>query len=128
MDGIPTLTLWDSVIEVFHSVQDNTYGPKRELQGNPSAIVKSNMHNPIPIKSNVIPTNIDNIPSHTKNSVSSATLHVFEDNEAAVRMIAKGRSPTMRHVSRNHRVCGTNFFISQISTISAPLAVPRISA
>ena len=29
---------------------------------------------------------------------------VFEDNEAVIKMIIKGRSPTMRHVSRTHRV------------------------
>ena len=31
-------------------------------------------------------------------------LFVFEDNEAVINMIIKGRSPTMRHVSRTHRV------------------------
>ena len=31
-------------------------------------------------------------------------LYVFEDNEAVNKMIKKGRSPTMRHVSRTHRV------------------------
>ena len=31
-------------------------------------------------------------------------LYVFEHNEAVIKMIIKGRSPTMRHVSRNHRV------------------------
>ena len=31
-------------------------------------------------------------------------LYVFEDNEAVIKMIMKGRSPTMRHVSRTHRV------------------------
>ena len=71
----------------------------------PSAIVKSNMHNPITIKhTNVIPTNIDNIPLNTMNSDSSAMLYVFEDNEAVIEMIIKGRSPTTRHVSRTHRV------------------------
>ena len=33
-----------------------------------------------------------------------ALLHVFEDNEVVIKMIMKGRSPTMRHVSRTHRV------------------------
>ena len=33
-----------------------------------------------------------------------ALLYVFEDNEAVIEMIIKGRSPTMRHVSRTHRV------------------------
>ena len=50
MDGIPALTLWDLVIEVFHSVPNRTDGPKREPRGNPSAVVKPNMHNSIPIK------------------------------------------------------------------------------
>ena len=31
-------------------------------------------------------------------------LFIFEDNEAVIKMIRKGRSPTMRHVSRTHRV------------------------
>ena len=63
------------------------------------------MHNSIPIEhANVIPANIDNIPPNTKNSGSSAILYVFEDNEAGIKMITEGRSPTMRHVSRTHRV------------------------
>ena len=31
-------------------------------------------------------------------------VNVFEDNEAVIKVIIKGRSPTMRHVSRTHRV------------------------
>ena len=31
-------------------------------------------------------------------------LYVPEDNEAVIKMIIKGRSPTMRHVSRTYRV------------------------
>ena len=53
---------------------------------------------------NVIPTNIDHIPSNSTHSGSGAMLCVFEDNEAVIKMIIKGRSPTMRHVSRTHRV------------------------
>ena len=33
-----------------------------------------------------------------------AQLYVVEDNEAVIRMIIKGRSPMMRHVSGTHRV------------------------
>ena len=33
-----------------------------------------------------------------------ALLYVFEENEAVIKMIIKGRSPTMRLVSRTHRV------------------------
>ena len=31
-------------------------------------------------------------------------LCIFEDNEAVIKMILKGRSPTMRRVSRTHRI------------------------
>ena len=31
-------------------------------------------------------------------------MYVFEDNEAVIKMIIMGRSPTMKHVSRTHRV------------------------
>ena len=63
------------------------------------------MHNPITIKhTNVIPTNIDHIPSNTAHSGPSAMLYIFEDNEAEIKMIIKGRIPTMRHFSRTHRV------------------------
>ena len=105
MDGIPALTFWDFVIEVFHSAPNKTDGPKRGSRGNPSAVVEPNMHNPIPTKhTNVIPTNIDHIPPNGTHSGHGAMLYVFEDNEAVSKMIIKGRSPTMRHVSRTHRV------------------------
>ena len=47
---------------------------------------------------------IDSVPSNVEISQSIAMLSVFEDNEAMINMIIKGRSPTMRHVSRTHRV------------------------
>ena len=36
--------------------------------------------------------------------ILGAMLYVFEDKEAVIKMIIKGRSPTVRHVSRTHRV------------------------
>ena len=47
---------------------------------------------------------IDSVPSNVQSSHQEALLYVFEDNEAVIKMIIKGRSPTMRHVSRTHRV------------------------
>ena len=38
------------------------------------------------------------------SSRKEALLYIIEDNEAVIKMIMKGRSPTMRHVSRTHRV------------------------
>ena len=48
--------------------------------------------------------NVDSIPSNVDSSRQEALLYVFEDNEAVIKMVVVGRSPTMRHVSRTHRV------------------------
>ena len=48
--------------------------------------------------------NVDFVPSNVQSSPQEALLFVFEDNEAVIKMIIKGRSPTMRHVFRTHRV------------------------
>ena len=48
--------------------------------------------------------NVDFIPSNVNSSNQEALLYVFDDNEAMVKMIIKGRSSTLRHVSRTHRV------------------------
>ena len=48
--------------------------------------------------------NVDFVTSNVQFSQQEALLYVFEDNEAVIKMIIEGRSPTMRHVSRTHRV------------------------
>ena len=48
--------------------------------------------------------NVDFISSNVHSSRQEALLYIFEDNEAVIKMIIKGRSLTMRHVSRTHKV------------------------
>ena len=48
--------------------------------------------------------NVDFISSNVNSSRQEALLCVFEDKEAVIKIIMKGRSPAMRHVSRTHRV------------------------
>ena len=48
--------------------------------------------------------NVDYVSSNVKSSQCGAMTYIFEDNEAVIKIIIKGRSPTMRHVSRTHRV------------------------
>ena len=52
--------------------------------------------------------NID--PPNVQSARQETLLCVFEDNEAVIKMIIKGRSPTMRHVSRTHRVALDRLF------------------
>ena len=47
---------------------------------------------------------IDAVPSNVQSARQEALFYVFEDNEAVIKMITKGRSPSLRHVSRTHRV------------------------
>ena len=50
--------------------------------------------------------NVDFIPSNVSSSHQEALLYVFEDSEAVIKMIIKGRSPTMRHVSTEWLLIG----------------------
>ena len=47
---------------------------------------------------------MDYVSSNAKSSLFGAVLYIFEYNEAVIKLIINGRSPTMRHVSRTHRV------------------------
>ena len=55
-------------------------------------------------------SNVDFASSNVKSSHQGASLYIFEHNQAVIKMIIKGRSPTMRHVSRTHRVALDWFF------------------
>ena len=63
---------------------------------------------------------VDRVPSNVQFSPQEALLYVFEDNEAVIKMIIKGRSPTMRHVSRTHRVALDWLFDRIKSSTSTP--------
>ena len=96
MDGIPALDLWDLIVIVL---QGNT-NQSKQVQGDLST----------PLTRKIIPGKIDDldhvdlVSSHVNSSHQEAVLYVFEHNEAVIKMIIKGRSLTMRHVSRTHRV------------------------
>ena len=52
----------------------------------------------------IVWNNVDCVLSNVQFWHQEALLYVFEDNEAVIKKIIKGRSPTMRHVSRTHIV------------------------
>ena len=57
-----------------------------------------------PHKKIVVMEDIGAVPSNVQSARQEGLLYVCEDNEAVIKMIIKVRSPTMRHVSRTHRV------------------------
>ena len=96
LDGLLALELRDLIVSVLGNMTQTT----TERTGRPSIIDRSQKSQG---KINVL-NNIDCVPSNVQSSHQEALLYVFEDNEAVIKMIIKGRSPTMRHVSRTHRV------------------------
>ena len=101
MDGILALDLWDIVIEVLRST-NNTARQKKPAQRN---LCTAGNHSPTEKRKREVEqfSNVDSVPN-THSSQGESQLYIFEDNEAVIKMIIKGRSPTMRHVSRTHRV------------------------
>ena len=107
MDGIPALDLCDLIVTVLHG---NTYHRNQEwrdpfmnergVRSTPHTIQKRKQSQGVINDLD----NVDFIPSNVNSSRQEALLYVFEDNEAVIKIIIKGRSPTMRHVSKTHRV------------------------
>ena len=129
MDGIPALDLWDLVIEVFHSSPNQTNKTKdvKESRRNLSANHQQNMRKQIPTTHNNLDLiNIDHVPSNGTHSGSNAVLYVFEDSEAVIKIIIKGRSPTMRHVSRTHRVA-LDWLVDRIN-LDSEILIPDINS
>ena len=95
MEGLPTLLLWEVIIDVFgrnpgshsriaglsHRSSQMVYGPQAALFGD-----------------------IDYVPCTIPKSKGTGTVIIFEDNDAVIKQCVKGRSPAMRHVARTHRV------------------------
>ena len=96
LDGLLALELVDLIVSVLGNVSrvsDGSGKPDNDVHKRHKSQKKINVLN-----------NIDCVPSNVQSSHQEALLYVFEDNEAVIKMIMRGRSPTMRHVSRTHRV------------------------
>ena len=106
MDGISALDLWDLIVAVLgntnqsHKEQGDPFMKKREVRSPPHTIQKRKQSQGVINDLD----NVDFIPSNVQSSHQEALLYALEDNEAVIKMIFKGRSPTMKHVSRTHRV------------------------
>ena len=92
---IPALDLWDLIVSVFRNTIQTPERPGRPVIVDMSQRSQGKTH---------VLNNIDCAPSNVQSSHQEALLYVFEDSEAVIKMIIKGRSPTMRHVSRTNRV------------------------
>ena len=88
--------LWDLIVSVLGNVSRVSDG---SVQPDSDVHKRHKPHKKIDVMKD-----IDSVPSNVQSARQEALLYVFEDNEAVIKMIIKGRSPTMRRVSRTHRV------------------------
>ena len=88
--------LWDPIVSVLGNVSrvsDRSGKPESDDHKHHKS------HNKIDVMKDM-----DAVLLNVQPARQEALLYVFEDNEAVIKMIIKGRSPTMRHVSRTPRV------------------------
>ena len=102
LDGLPALELWDLIVSVLENISRISDRTGKPVNGEDK---HQKSHNKIDAMQD-----IDSVPSNVQSARQEALLYVFEDNEAVIKMIMKGRSPTMRHVSRTHRVALDRLF------------------
>ena len=96
----------DLVMEVLHSSSIQAKAPKEQARWNLQRNKPSRKQTKFRLQ---LSTTILNYATsimflQTRNLLVLAPCCTFEDNEAVIKMIIKGRCPTMRHVSRTHGV------------------------
>ena len=107
LDGKPALDLRDLTVAVLYGNTCQSNQERRDQCTNPLEVRAAPHKLQTRKKSYVMINDLDNVDflsSNVHSSRQEALLYVFEDNEAVIKMIIKGRSPTMKHVSRTHRV------------------------
>ncbi|MHC4951072.1 MAG: hypothetical protein ACYTEU_08835, partial [Planctomycetota bacterium] len=94
LEGIPALTFWSTVIDVFDPIS----APKK-----PNTLtIDERLH--LRRQSHDLFGSVDYVPPSLPIKYGRATLYAMEDNDSVIKMIVKGRSPNLRHVGRTHRV------------------------
>ena len=89
LDGLPALELWDLIVSVLGNIcriSDRSGKPENGENKHHKS------HNKIDAMKD-----IDSVPSNVQSARQEALLYVFEDNEAAIKMIVKGRSPRLQN-------------------------------
>ena len=117
LDDLLALKIWDLIVSLLGNVSRVSDRP-----GQPD----NDVHKLHKSQKQVdVMEHIDSVPSNVQSARQEALLFVLEDNEAVIKMIIKGRSPTIRHVSRTHRVAHDCLFRSNQSGFQNPNQIHR---
>ena len=109
LEGLPALSLWSLVIDVF---EPESSSEKNNSSASVSLGTKGNktqgftVQERLELRRQAFDTfgTIDYVPPSLPICYGRAELYALEDNDAVIKMCVKGRSPNLRHVSRTHRV------------------------
>ena len=101
LDGIPALDLWDLIVVVCGNTIQT---PDRTEQAVVNCDKVQSANKRSQGTTNVL-NNIDCVPSHVNSSRQEALLYVFEDNEAVIKMINKGKKPDNETCFQNPQSC-----------------------
>ena len=107
LDGFPVLDLWCMIVAVLGKT-NQSHKERGDLCTNQSEVRTTTHTIQKRMKSHGMINDLDNvdfIPSNANSSRQEALLYVFEYNEAVMKMIIKGRSPTMRRVFHDSQSC-----------------------
>ena len=99
MDGLLALDLWDIVIEVLRAT-NNTFKPNHERIRETCAGQNPKTKTPTEKKKKKQKmdqlSDVVYVPTNTHSSQGESQLYIFEDNEAVINMIIKGRNDETR--------------------------------
>ena len=95
MDGLLALGLWDLVIEVLWTTHGRPKPTQASTRETGAEIQRTPKFQQV-LDHNVYLSNVDQVPSNEHLSERESQLYIFEDKEAVIKMIIKGRSPTLR--------------------------------
>ena len=106
LESIPALDLWDLIDSVLGNTTQNHDRTGRPVVNKSEACSPPHTIHKRKQSQRVINDldNVDFIHSNVNSSHQEALLYVFEDNEAVIKMIIKGRCSALRHAFRTHRV------------------------
>ena len=97
LDGLPALELWDLIVSVLGNVSrvsDRSGQPDNDVHKHHKS------HNKIDVMKD-----IDSVPSNAQFARQEALLYVFEDNEAVIKMIIKGKESDNETCFQNPQSC-----------------------
>ena len=97
MDGLFALELCDLIVSVLGNVPRVSDG-----SGKPESDVHKRHK---PDKKIDVMKDIGSVPSYVQSARQEASLYVFEDNEAVIKMIIKGRIPKNETRFQNPQSC-----------------------